>query len=154
MQQEVRDLILHLLADEKAPSWLFIKVCRSISLSRDDKCSPVLQQNKRSIRRLVVVFIPGITPASLGIPTPPLGHNMPCPLVPDPVQPPETSLPVFHSLFSHYCPTRAPGDKYRLHSCLQNLTTAPLPPAEKTKRQRDRVNRTPETFLFLKVHIG
>ncbi|GEM09292.1 RNA exonuclease 1 [Rhodotorula toruloides] len=115
---DVRDLILHLMANDKAQSWLL---------------------NKSNLRRVVCVMAPGILTTDLGIPQPPLSANIPFPLAPsaDLV----SKLPVFQTLFSHACPTKAPGEKNRMHSPYQHFTTCPMTGAEKDRRQKARKER-------------
>lgn len=104
-------------------------------------------QNKRNVRRVVAVMVPGITPPTLGIPQPALSANLPFSLaLPPAVAGAETAaptslLPVFQSLFSHACPTRAPGEKNKMHSCYQAFTNCPLTGGEKERRERARKER-------------
>lgn len=135
--QDVRDFALHLLADEKAQQWLYVAVSSPFSplcLSTDSQVC----QNKRNLRRVVVLMLPGVTPSTLGIPAPSIAANMPFGLQ---VMDPTTStsqLPIFQSLFSHACPTKAPGEKNKMHSCYQAFTTCPLTGGEKTRREQAR----------------
>lgn len=107
-------------------------------------------QNKRNVRRVVALMIPGITPPTLGIPTPSLAANMPFALT----LPAETEsqLPIFQSLFSHACPTKAPGEKNKMHSCYQAFTTCPLTGGEKERREKARKESAllvPPSLCFL-----
>lgn len=87
-------------------------------------------------------MIPGILPSTLGVPTPPLAANLPFGLIPAPDSTlPSSQLPIFSTLFSHACPTKAPGDKNKLHSTYQAFTTSPLTGGEKLRRERARKER-------------
>lgn len=100
------------------------------------------EQNKRNIRRVVVVMIPGIVPATLGVPAPSLASNMPFALTLPPLaagtEASTSQLPIFQTLFSHACPTKAPGEKNKMHSCYQAFTTCPLTGGEKDRREKAR----------------
>ncbi|KAJ9121817.1 hypothetical protein QFC22_002440 [Naganishia vaughanmartiniae] len=48
----------------------------------------------------------------------------------------DMQIPTIPRLFSHACPTRAPGDARRLHSVLQTLLNAPLSQSEKARREK------------------
>ncbi|GAA5829121.1 hypothetical protein JCM11251_004132 [Rhodosporidiobolus azoricus] len=119
--RELRDFVLHLLANDKAQSWLYVK-------------------NKSNVRRVVAVMIPGILTPDLGISQPSLSTNLPFGLTPL-SEGMQSKLPVFQSLFSHACPTKAPGEKNKMHSCYQNFTTCPLTGAEKDRREKARKER-------------
>ncbi|KAL8279273.1 hypothetical protein RQP46_008310 [Phenoliferia psychrophenolica] len=121
--KDVRDFVLHLLSDEKAQQWLYVA-------------------NKRNVRRVVALMIPGITPSTLGVPSPSLASNMPFGLTtPSATTPDASSLPIFQSLFSHACPTKAPGERNRMHSCYQAFTTTPLTGGEKDRREKARKSK-------------
>ncbi|KAK4704396.1 RNA exonuclease, partial [Phenoliferia sp. Uapishka_3] len=131
--QDVRDFVLHLLSDEKAQQWLYVA-------------------NKRNVRRVVSLMIPGITPATLGVASPSLASNMPFGLASTTSQ-----LPVFQTLFSHACPTKAPGERNRMHSCYQAFTTTPLTGGEKDRREKARkaqgqTERTSDPSAYLLSH--
>ena len=133
--QDVRDFVLHLLSDEKAQQWLYVAVRRPPSrILLSSLTSPA--QNKRNVRRVVALMIPGITAPILGIPAPSLAANMPFALT-LPAEA-ESQLPIFQSLFSHACPTKAPGEKNKMHSCYQAFTTCPLTGGEKDRREKAR----------------
>ena len=91
-------------------------------------------QNKHSIRGVVCILLQGIEPETLGLPSS-ITSNMPQDLQPGLSK---TKLPIFTQLFSHYCPTRAPGEPRKLHSVMQSLLNAPVPNAEKAKREASR----------------
>ncbi|SGY70184.1 BQ5605_C004g03117 [Microbotryum silenes-dioicae] len=112
--KDIRDFVLHLLSEEKAQQWLY---------------------NKRNVQRVVALMIPGITSSTLGIPQPPTSANLPFALSP-PATP--SQLPIFQTLFSHACPTKAPGDKYKLHSCYQHFINCSLTGGEKDRREKAR----------------
>ncbi|GAA6060288.1 hypothetical protein JCM10212_002929 [Sporobolomyces blumeae] len=121
--KDVRDFVLHLLANDKAQPWLLVK-------------------NRSNVQRVVAVMVPGVTSTTLGIPQPPLSTNMPFSLTPpigSDLGP--SKLPVFQKLFSHACPTKAPGEKNRMHSCYQMFTTCPLTSGEKDRREKARKQR-------------
>ncbi|KAK4046506.1 para-aminobenzoate synthase, (PABA) [Microbotryomycetes sp. JL201] len=120
--KDVRDLTLHLLSDEKAQQWLYVA-------------------NKRNVRKVVVVMAPGITATTLGVEQPPLSANLPFSLAASASAQSASAasqLPVFQRLFSHACPTRAPGDRYKLHSAYQHFINCPLTGGEKERRERAR----------------
>ncbi|GAA5901980.1 RNA exonuclease [Sporobolomyces salmoneus] len=127
--KDVRDFVLHLLANDKAQPWLFVK-------------------NRSNVQRVVALMIPGILPSTLGLPQPPLSTNLPFSLLPatstllNPAdQDLVNHLPVFSKLFSHACPTKAPGEKNRMHSGYQSFTTCPLTSGEKDRREKMRKER-------------
>lgn len=99
---------------------------------------------------------PGITAPTLGIPQPAYSANLPFGLA---LPAPSTSaegettastslLPIFQSLFSHACPTRAPGEKNKMHSCYQAFTNCPLTGGEKDRREKARKERELEQALL------
>ncbi|GAA5924990.1 RNA exonuclease [Sporobolomyces koalae] len=119
--KDVRDFVLHLLANDKAQPWLFVK-------------------NRSNVQRVVALMVPGIVPTTLGIPQPPLSSNLPFSLASS-VAGLANELPVFAKLFSHACPTKAPGEKNRMHSGYQSFTTCPLTSGEKDRREKARKER-------------
>ncbi|GAA5954462.1 hypothetical protein JCM8115_004597 [Rhodotorula mucilaginosa] len=119
--KDIRDFVLHLLANDKAQQWLYVK-------------------NKSSVKRVVCVMVPGILPPDLGIAQPPVATNLPFGLSPT-SEGLVSKLPVFQSLFSHACPTKAPGERNRMHSPYQAFTTCPLTSAEKERREKARKER-------------
>ncbi|GAA5871860.1 hypothetical protein JCM8547_003290 [Rhodosporidiobolus lusitaniae] len=132
--RDIRDFVLHLLANDKALQWLYVK-------------------NRSNVRRVVAVMIPGILCPDLGIAQPPLSTNMPFGITPS-SEGLSTKLPVFQSLFSHACPTKAPGEKNKMHSCYQSFTTCPLTGAEKDRREKARkergqLQRTSDASVYL-----
>ncbi|BGP19018.1 hypothetical protein JCM10213_009273 [Rhodosporidiobolus nylandii] len=119
--RDIRDFVLHLLANDKAQQWLYVK-------------------NKSNVRHVVALMIPGILSPDLGVSQPPLSTNLPFALLPS-ADGLASKLPIFQSLFSHACPTRAPGEKNKMHSCYQSFTTCPLTGAEKDRREKARKER-------------
>jgi RNA exonuclease 1 len=114
-------------------------------VSRSADSFILTSQNKRNVRRVVTVMVPGITPPTLGIPQPSYLANLPFPLtVPSPLageEPAVSLLPVFQTLFSHACPTKAPGEKNRMHSAYQSFLNCPLTGGEKDRREKARKER-------------
>lgn len=105
-------------------------------------------QNKRNVRRVVAVMVPGITAPTLGVPQPAYSANLPFGLaLPPPTAgegeqaAPTSLLPIFQSLFSHACPTRAPGEKNKMHSGYQAFINCPLTGGEKDRREKARKER-------------
>ncbi|GAA5898716.1 hypothetical protein JCM8208_004739 [Rhodotorula glutinis] len=119
--KDVRDFVLHLLANDKAQSWLFVK-------------------NRSNVRRVVCVMAPGILAPDLGIAQPPVSTNLPFALRPS-SDGLSCKVSVMQALFSHACPTKAPGERNRMHSPYQSFTTCPLTGAEKDRRERARKER-------------
>ncbi|GAA5955424.1 hypothetical protein JCM3765_006773 [Sporobolomyces pararoseus] len=124
--KDVRDFVLHLLANDKAQPWLYVK-------------------NRSNVQRVVALMIPGITPNTLGLAQPSLSTNLPFSLIPPPLlssssddQVLKNELPIFKQLFSHACPTKAPGEKNRMHSGYQSFTHCPLTCGEKDRREKQR----------------
>lgn len=83
---------------------------------------------------MVCLLVQGIEQETLGLPSN-ITSNMPQDLAPGSSK---TKLPIFTQLFSHYCPTRAPGEPKKLHSVMQTLLNGPVPNGEKAKREADR----------------
>lgn len=97
-------------------------------------------QNRSNVRRVVCVMIPGICAPDLGVAQPAVSTNLPLALTP--AAPDLASkLPVMQGLFSHACPTKAPGERNRMHSAYQAFTTCPLTGAEKDRREKARKER-------------
>ncbi|KAF8149431.1 hypothetical protein B0H34DRAFT_733720 [Crassisporium funariophilum] len=127
---DVRDLILHLIADSPPPNWLRI-------------------DNAKQIQKVVALLIPGLTPDILSLPPFPtsatVNPNLPLsiPLLPPPSSDAgaesAASIPFIASTFSHACPTRAPGDQTRMHSVLSSFFTGPVSGEEKKRRLTQRV---------------
>lgn len=92
----------------------------------------IAAQNKRAIRGVVCLLIQGIIPADLGLPNE-AADTLPQALNAS-VTKSASKLPIFQKLFSHYCPTRAPGDPKKLHSVVQTLLNCQIPQAEREKK--------------------
>ncbi|KAI9434729.1 hypothetical protein H4582DRAFT_1881782 [Lactarius indigo] len=145
---DVRDLVLHIIADSPPPSWIRV-------------------QNTQSIQKLVVLLIPGLTSTVLSLPPPPTSAtknpNLPIPIPlpsdpppPSPSKPPDLpssidphseeaaalygGVPFITSTFSHACPTRAPGDSTRMHSVLNTFFQTPVSGEEKKRRIQERIS--------------
>ncbi|KAL4073757.1 hypothetical protein J3A83DRAFT_4090781 [Scleroderma citrinum] len=119
---DVRDLVLHIIADAPPPNWVKI-------------------ENPRSIQKVVTLLIPGILPSSLSLPPLPTSAtaNPNVPLsIPLPSES-DTHIPFIASTFSHACPTRAPGDQTRMYSVLSSFFQGPLSGEEKRKRIEARL---------------
>jgi RNA exonuclease 1 len=84
--------------------------------------------------------VPGLTPEHLSLPPLPTSatENPHMPLaIPDPTD--DCVLPFVSQTFSHACPTRAPGDAFRMHSIMSEFFTGPVVGEEKKRRQDARV---------------
>ncbi|KAF9483118.1 ribonuclease H-like protein [Pholiota conissans] len=124
---DVRDLVLHLVADAPPPNWLRI-------------------DNSNMIQKVVALLVPGLTPDLLSLPPLPTAAtsnpNLPLsiPLIsPADLARGAASIPFIASTFSHACPTRAPGDQTRMHSVLSSFFTGPVSGEEKKRRLMQRV---------------
>lgn len=124
---DIRDLVIHILADAPPPNWLRV-------------------DNAQLIQRVVTLWIPGLTPDVLSLPpfpstatsNPNLPLAIPLPPIPtDGVSCP--SIPFIASTFSHACPTRAPGDQTHMHSVLSTFFQGPVSNEEKRKRLVQRL---------------
>ncbi|KDR67520.1 hypothetical protein GALMADRAFT_258141 [Galerina marginata CBS 339.88] len=139
---DIRDLVLHLIADAPPPNWLRI-------------------DNANMIQRVVALLVPGLTPDILSLPPFPtsatVNPNLPLsiPLLPSSPETQTTaaSIPFIASTFSHACPTRAPGDQTRMHSVLSSFFTGPVSGEEKkrrlTQRVQSEINKTDPTQYLL-----
>ncbi|KAA1114128.1 hypothetical protein PGTUg99_023194 [Puccinia graminis f. sp. tritici] len=134
--KDVRDLVLSIMADERNQEWMLVK-------------------NKSSVKRMVVLMIPGISHDLLGISKPDQSSIMPFPLASK-----NSQLPILQSLFSHACPTKAGGDRLRMFSCFNVFLTCPLSAMAKVKRDEDRkkssrdaVSMDPTTHLLSTEHM-
>ena len=114
---ELRDLVLNIVADAPSPSWLRI-------------------QNAQMIPKAVVLLIPGITHDVLGLPPWPTSATT-NPNVPM-AMPLSSSLPFVSHTFSHACPTLAPGDQTRMYSMHSTFFSGPMSSSEKKKLQEKR----------------
>ncbi|KAI0319403.1 hypothetical protein OF83DRAFT_1055004 [Amylostereum chailletii] len=139
---DVRDFVLHIVADAPPVGWLRV-------------------ENSRSVQKVVVLLIPGITSALLGLPplptsatsNPNLPISVPLPQDATPsttadVDPEDRSeeaaarlggVPFIPATFSHACPTKAPGEPTRMHSVLSAFFHGPVSSEEKKKRVMNRI---------------
>lgn len=81
-------------------------------------------------------MIPGITPAALGV-TPTAHSSMPFPIAST-----SASLPTIQQLFSHACPTKAAGERYRMHSCMATFMSCPMSTSARARRDDERRRST------------
>lgn len=81
-----------------------------------------------------MLFVPGITADLLGVPQLLASASLPFPLAPAPT----TRIPILSTLFSHAMPTKAPGDRYKLHSTWQGLINSDVTGTEKDRREKER----------------
>ncbi|KAG8214189.1 hypothetical protein J3R82DRAFT_10978 [Butyriboletus roseoflavus] len=120
---DVRDLVLHIIADSPPPNWVKI-------------------DNARSVQKVVTLLIPGILPDFLALPPPPTSAtanpNIPV-AIPLPTESKKSPFPFIASTFSHACPTRAPGDHTRMYSVLGAFFQGPLSGEEKKRRIEARI---------------
>lgn len=125
-----------------------IEVSLESSLIPDSAHSYILQ-HRSNIKHVVLLFVPGLQPSHLHLEE---SHLKPSAFMPFSTRPsgssPDTLLPTIPRLFSHACPTRAPGDTRRLHSVLQSLLNAPLSQSEKARRERAK------SELMRKMKVG
>ncbi|KAH9837573.1 uncharacterized protein C8Q71DRAFT_753278 [Rhodofomes roseus] len=135
---DIRELVLHLSADAPPASWVRV-------------------ENPRSVKKVVAILVPGITPEIISLPPLPTSAtanpNLPLP-VPLPAEGSSSGLPFIGRTFSHACPTRAPGDQTRMHSVLNSFFQGPITGEEKKKRLIERVNseraweKTPMRYIL------
>ncbi|KZS92153.1 hypothetical protein SISNIDRAFT_467013 [Sistotremastrum niveocremeum HHB9708] len=117
---EIRDLVLNLVADAPAPTWLRI-------------------ENPRSIQKVLILLIPGLTPSLLSLPTPTLSATE-SPFLPLPVPASTPSFP-FISTFMHALPTIAPGESTKMHSVMNTFFSGPVSGEEKKRRILERISQ-------------
>ncbi|KAJ9102386.1 hypothetical protein QFC21_002786 [Naganishia friedmannii] len=116
----IRELILHLVTENAAPTWMCI-------------------EHRSNIKHVVLLFVPGLQPSHLNLSD---SNLLPSAYMPFSTRPEggdankDSLIPTIPRLFSHACPTRAPGDARRLHSVLQTLLNAPLSQSEKGRREK------------------
>lgn len=126
---DVRDLVLHVVADAPPPNWLRV-------------------DNAHLMQKVVAVLIPGLTPDILSLPPLPTAAtsnpNLPIsiPLFNKAQNTDSTAanIPFIASTFTHACPTRAPGDQTRMHSVLSTFFNGPISGEEKKRRIAQRLN--------------
>ncbi|KAJ3558462.1 hypothetical protein NM688_g908 [Phlebia brevispora] len=121
---DIRDLVLHLVADAPPPSWVRV-------------------ENSRAIHKVVTLLIPGLTPDSLHLPALPtsatVNPNVPLQIPLIPAESAQRGVPFISKTFSHACPTHAPGDQTRMHSVLSAFFQSPVSGEEKKRRILERV---------------
>ncbi|KAF7304934.1 Ribonuclease H [Mycena kentingensis (nom. inval.)] len=124
--EDVRDLILHILADASCPNFIRIN-------------------DSTLIKKVVAVLVPGLTSELLNLPPLPTSAtanpNIPI-SIPLPTAESPSAIPFIASTYSHACPTRAPGDHTRMHSILTAFFQSPITQAELKKRQAANAQRT------------
>jgi RNA exonuclease 1 len=144
---DIRELVLHLVADSPPPSWLRI-------------------DNAQQIEKVVALLVPGLTSDLLGLPPLPTSStsnpNLPLAIPylsyvsssPGGDPPLGTSIPFVASTFSHACPTRAPGDQTRMHSVLSAFFHGPVSGEERRRRVMHRLasetlaNKDPAQYVL------
>ncbi|KAG8889377.1 hypothetical protein FRB98_004470 [Tulasnella sp. 332] len=120
---DLRDWILAVVLGNPAARWLNVK-------------------NPQNIKHFVVLNVLGIDREQLDLANTTADQNSAYPItVPSTSQ----ALPSLHTLFSHACPSRAPGDQYKLHSVLHEFLQTPLLADEKMKQKKERAKRQKST---------
>ncbi|WVQ77877.1 hypothetical protein IAR50_007580 [Cryptococcus sp. DSM 104548] len=113
----VRDMVLYILAEAQKPQWLQI-------------------DHKASISHVVLLLIPGLLPEHLGLDPEVTKSSMPFPITsPSALLDQVSLIPALSSLFTYGCPTRAPGDKSRMHSPINQLLMSPMTDAVKKQKE-------------------
>lgn len=107
--KDLRDLVVYVIGDGRAPNWLAI-------------------QNRTEIKRFVSVMIPSLYPSDFGLTD--LDEYRPKPLVIS-GDLPSRHLSFFKSRVSHIWPIKAPGSNVSLHSSFDEFTEVPLTKEEK-----------------------
>ncbi|KAI9435894.1 hypothetical protein BJY52DRAFT_1207341 [Lactarius psammicola] len=156
LKKDVRDLVLHVIANSPPPSWIRV-------------------QNTQSIQKLVVLLVPGLTSTVLSLPPLPTSAtenpNLPIPIPrtldpppPTPSEPPDFSsvdphseeatalygsVPFIARTFSHACPTRVPDDTTRIYSVLNTFYQTPVSGEVKKGRIQERIpKKEPAQYLL------
>ncbi|PPR07234.1 hypothetical protein CVT24_010171 [Panaeolus cyanescens] len=176
-KEDIRDLIIHIVADGPPPNWLRI-------------------DNAQYIQKVVTLLVPGLTPELLSLPPLPTSAtsnpNLPLaiPLLPrnpvgntlslsgttslTPHSIPATlshtittsatkadtnaasmapHIPFIATTFTTACPTRAPGDQTRMHSVLSSFFNGPVSGEEKKRRMvvraREEATMKPSPTQYL-----
>ncbi|KAG9021230.1 hypothetical protein FRB95_002537, partial [Tulasnella sp. JGI-2019a] len=122
---DLRDRILAILLGTPSARWLNVK-------------------NPQSIKHFVVLNVLGIDREHIDLPDTPLDQHSAYPIT---IPNTSKSLPSLHNLFSHACPSRAPGDQYKLHSVIHEFLQAPLLPEERAKQRKERIKKQKNTAL-------
>ncbi|OXG10615.1 RNA exonuclease 1 [Cryptococcus neoformans Tu401-1] len=123
----IRDLILYIVADGQKPQWIQVN-------------------NKSHISHTVLLFVPGLLPTHLGLSSDITSASMPFAINSIPadgdilgrLEGPAQKVPAIASLFTYGCPTRAPGDKLRMHSAINQLLMCPIQEHIRRKREAER----------------
>lgn len=121
---DLRDVVLWILGNTSAPSWITVT-------------------NKSSIKKIVVLLIPGLEPTLFNLDTTCILTNSPVPLehcCPDKLQ-------NFKQFFSHVIPTRTPGERYRIYSPISSFFQCPLSNAERYCQNEKLKNKIQEKSL-------
>ncbi|TFY76484.1 hypothetical protein EWM64_g7526 [Hericium alpestre] len=141
---DIRDFILHIVADAPPPSWIHV-------------------QNPHAVQKVVVLLVPGLTSTVLSLPPLPTSATA-NPNLPLSIPLPSTSqtdaasagpsssavctedaaaafggVPFVANTFSHALPTKAPGDATRMHSVLSEFFHGPVSNEEKKRRVLQRI---------------
>ncbi|EMR09053.1 hypothetical protein PNEG_02824 [Pneumocystis murina B123] len=127
---DLRDVVLWVIGNTSAPSWVAIT-------------------NKSSIKKIVVLLIPGLDPTLFNLDTDCVLTNSPVPLeqcCPDKLQ-------NFKKIFSYVIPTRTPGERYKVHSPISSFLQCPLSNAEKicqSEKLKSKIQKKylPENYLM------
>ncbi|CCJ28402.1 unnamed protein product [Pneumocystis jirovecii] len=126
---DLRDVVLWIFGNMSAPSW-------------------ITATNKSSIKKIIVLLIPGLDPTLFNLDIGPILTNSPVLLeecCPD-------KLNAFKLIFSHVIPTRTPGERYRIHSPVSSFLQCPLSNAEKiaqSEKLKNKIqNKSPEDYLM------
>lgn len=82
-------------------------------------------------------MVPGITPSALGVGEPSLSS------LPFSIASPKAKIPVLQKLYSHAMPTKAAGDRFKMHSCMQTFMSCPMSQPAKIRRDEERRKRAP-----------
>ncbi|KAH8114295.1 hypothetical protein DFH11DRAFT_1727273 [Phellopilus nigrolimitatus] len=156
---DIRDLVLHLLGEAAPQPWLKVEVFVTLFVPGilPEHLKINIQSTSATLNPNLPVSIPLPRDASAPLQTGPVvvktlfGGSKE--IVPD--APPDTSakLPFVARTFSHACPTRAPGDSYRMHSVLGAFFQGPVSADERKRRtvasRRRRVDtKDPSVFVL------
>lgn len=120
---DLRDVVLWIIGNSSAPSWVTIT-------------------NKSSVKKIVVLLIPGLDPTLFNLDTGCILTNSPVPLeqcCPDKLQ-------TFKQVFSYVIPTRTPGERYKVHSPISSFLQCPLSNAEKICQNGKLKNKTQNEY--------
>jgi RNA exonuclease 1 len=165
-EQDVRDLVLHIIADAPPPSWIRVQVSLPSACLHFLHTPPFLEPAHHSkASRPVALLVPGLTSTVLSLPPLPTSStenpNVPIPIFvpPNPLADPTLTCrtswfhrfalrrgrsttvasPSSHAPFSHAYPTRTLGDANRMYSILNTFFQAPVSGEEKKRRLQERI---------------